>query len=65
MDTETLAWNQAVTTSNLDYTVHTIEWRNGPMIARSWCYQIAGTSDAPDICAQWAQEVQAALKESH
>jgi hypothetical protein len=61
----TFAWNQAVTTSARSYTVHSIEWRNGTMLARSWCYQLAGTSDSPDICGQWAQEVQAALKDSH
>jgi len=62
---EQYAWDQSVTTSSRSYTVHSIEWRKGNMVARSWCYQIAGTTDSSDICGQWATEVQFALKNSH
>jgi hypothetical protein len=59
------AWNQSVITSSRSYTVHSIEWRKGNIVARSWCYQIAGTADSSDICGQWASEVQSALRNSH
>jgi hypothetical protein len=61
----TLAWTQVITTSTQSYTVHSIDMRKGSTIAREYCYQLSGTTDSPELCGQWSQEVVAVMNGLH